>query len=85
MQAERRITQAGRNQRTHIEASSEAGTDSEPAAHTPRPHPPVEEPGEHPDEHTPETEPDRDPDADSDEPRQPPRPGKSRRLTFSEL
>jgi hypothetical protein len=79
MQAQRRITEAARHQRTNIEAPREPSTDNEPTAHTPRPHPPVEEPEEHPDEHAPETEPDRDPDTDSDEPRRPPRPGKSRR------
>jgi hypothetical protein len=67
------IAGAGRRQR--IDARSRAGV---AAAHSPRPHPPVEEPEEQPDEHAPETEPDEgDPDAPGEEPRRPPRPGKS--------
>ena len=44
-------------------------------AHTPRPHPPIEEPEEQPEEHAPETEPDSEPGPDAD----PPRPGKAPR------
>ena len=71
------------NRRTNIE--SPVGTDTgdvernDPEAHTPRPHPPIEEPEEKPDEHAPETEPDSEPDADSEQRRQPPRPGKGPR------
>jgi hypothetical protein len=71
----------GRKQRTNIESpvDTDAGRDVERGtgeAHTPRPHPPVEEPEENPEEHAPETEPDSEPDADSDQRRRPPRPGK---------
>ena len=46
-------------------------------AHTPRPHPPVEEPEEQPDEHAPETEPDDDElETPSDPGQKPTRPGK---------
>ena len=48
-------------------------------AHTPRPHPPIEEPEEQPEEHAPETEPDSEPDPDADPQRRPPRPGKAPR------
>ncbi|HKW38096.1 MAG TPA: hypothetical protein VJO54_09840 [Burkholderiales bacterium] len=48
-------------------------------AHTPRPHPPLEEP-EEPDEHVPETEPgDDELETPRDPPQRPPRPGQSRR------
>jgi hypothetical protein len=74
----------GRNRRTNIESpvDTDAAEDVErhtPEAHTPRPHPPVEEPEDNPEEHVPETEPDGDPDADSDQRRPPPRPGKAPR------
>jgi hypothetical protein len=74
----------GRNRRTNIESpvDTDAAEDVErntPEAHTPRPHPPVEEPEDNPEEHVPETEPDSDPDADSDQRRSPPRPGKAPR------
>jgi hypothetical protein len=74
----------GRNRRTNIESpiDTDPVRDVErdtPAAHTPRPHPPVEEPEDNPEEHVPETEPDSDPDADSDQRRRPPRPGKAPR------
>jgi hypothetical protein len=78
------IAVAERNRRTNIESAVDAdvATDVEgntPEAHSPRPHPPVEEPEEKPEEHAPETEPDSDPDADSDQQRRPPRPGKAPR------
>jgi hypothetical protein len=72
----------GRNGRTNIESPIDPVRDVErdtPVAHTPRPHPPVEEPEDNPEEHVPETEPDSDPDADSDQGRRPPRPGKAPR------
>lgn len=77
------IAEASRNRRTSIE--SPVGTETAdvernaPEAHTPRPHPPVEEPEDNPDEHVPETEPESEPDADSDQRRPPPRPGKAPR------
>lgn len=66
--------------RTSIESPVTTESDgSIPEAHTPRPHPPIEEPEEQPGEHTPETEPDSDPDPGSDQQRRrPPRPGKDR-------
>ncbi|MGH8799697.1 MAG: hypothetical protein ACREX7_05580 [Casimicrobiaceae bacterium] len=68
---------------THTDVESRIGVDSDDkvrAAHSPRPHPPVEEPEEQPDEHAPETEPDeRDPDPTGNPPERPPRPGKSPR------
>jgi hypothetical protein len=78
------IAGANRNRRTSIESpiDTDGATDVERSlseAHTPRPHPPVEEPEEQPDEHAPETEPDSEPDADSDQRRRPPRPGKAPR------
>ena len=77
------ITAASRTPRTNIEYPVDTDTRdverSAPEAHTPRPHPPVEEPEEMPDEHAPETEPDSEPDADSDQRRRPPRPGKASR------
>jgi hypothetical protein len=48
-------------------------------AHTPRPHPPIEEPEQQPEEHAPETEPETEPDSDADPQRRPPRPGKAPR------
>lgn len=77
------IAGGSRNRRTSVE--SPVDTDvadverSVSEAHTPRPHPPVEEPEEQPDEHAPETEPDSEPDADSEQRRRPPRPGKPAR------
>lgn len=76
------IAAAGRNRRTHVESPVDTvgGTDVEGlAAHTPRPHPPVEEPEDEPNEHAPETEPESDPDSDSDQRKRPPRPGKAAR------
>jgi hypothetical protein len=78
------IASANRSRRTSIEspADPEVAGDVERSlseAHTPRPHPPVEEPEEQPDEHAPETEPESEPDADSDPRRRPPRPGKAPR------
>jgi hypothetical protein len=79
------IAGAYRNRRTNVESPvdhPDAAADVEghtTDAHTPRPHPPVEEPEEKPDEHAPETEPDSEPDADSDQRRRPPRPGKAPR------
>jgi hypothetical protein len=74
---------ASRNRRTSIESpvDTETGDIERDVldAHTPRPHPPVEEPEEKPDEHAPETEPDSEPDGDSDQRRRPPRPGKAPR------
>lgn len=72
---------ADRSRRVSIESPVDAGPiGSVPAAHSPRPHPPVEEPEEQPDEHAPETEPDEgDAQAPSDPPRRPPRPGKAPR------
>jgi hypothetical protein len=73
---ERPINGARRDQRTNVEAPVDSDGDRNVSeAHTPRPHPPVEEPEEHPDEHAPETEPDSDSDAEPDQ-RRPPRPGK---------
>lgn len=73
------INDARRNQRTNVESPVTWESDgSIQEAHTPRPHPPVEEPEEQPEEHAPETEPDSDPDAGSDQQRRrPPRPGKA--------
>ena len=78
------IAGANRNRRTSIESpiDTDGAEDIERSiseAHTPRPHPPVEEPEEQPDEHAPETEPDSEPDADSEQQRRPPRPGKAPR------
>jgi hypothetical protein len=68
-----------RRERANIESPPSAPADSDAAqAHTPRPHPPIEEPEDNPDEHTPETEPDSEPD-DSEQRRRPPRPGKTHR------
>lgn len=66
------------SQRINIESPVDAGGDERvPSAHTPRPHPPIEEP-EEPAEHAPETEPDEgDADTPSDPQRRPPRPGKA--------
>lgn len=76
--AERPINGAHHDQRTSVEAPVDADSGGAARkAHTPRPHPPVEEPEEHPEEHVPEKEPDDDNDAD--EPRRPPRPGKAPR------
>jgi len=78
------IAGASRDRRTSIESpvDPDAAVDVERSiaeAHTPRPHPPVEEPEEQPEEHAPETEPDSEPDSDSDPRRRPPRPGKAPR------
>jgi hypothetical protein len=78
------IAAAGGNRRANIESpvDTDQGTDVESptrGAHTPRPHPPVEEPEEEPNEHAPETEPESDPDSDSDQRKRPPRPGKAPR------
>lgn len=72
---------AGPGRRISIESAVGAGAhDLPPSAHSPRPHPPVEEPEEQPDEHAPETSPDdRDTQTPSDPQRRPPRPGKSPR------
>lgn len=70
---------ADNGERTSVESPSAAPSDSGVAhAHSPRPHPPIEEPEDNPDEHPPETEPDSEPD-DSEQRRRPPRPGKTRR------
>lgn len=77
---ERPINGVRRDQRTNVEAPVDAGPGGAARkAHTPRPHPPVEEPEEHPEEHVPEKEPDDDTEAGSDEPCRPPRPGKAPR------
>ncbi len=77
------IADASRNRRTNIESPADTDTaDVErdvPEAHTPRPHPPVEEPEDNPDEHAPETEPDSEPDTDTHQRPRPPRPGKAPR------
>ena len=75
LDVERPINGARRDQRVGVEAPVNAGRE----AHTPRPHPPIEEPEEHPEEHAPEREPDGEPDSGSDPPRRPPRPGKATR------
>lgn len=74
------INGARRDRRTSIESPVTTESESSvPEAHTPRPHPPVEEPEEQPEDHAPETEPDSDPDPGSDQQRRrPPRPGKAR-------
>lgn len=72
---ERPINGARRDGRTSVEAPANDGR----GAHTPRPHPPVEEPEGQPEEHAPENEPDGDSETGSDQTRRPPRPGKAPR------
>ena len=80
VEVERPINGARRDRRTNVEAPVDAGPGGDSReAHTPRPHPPVEEPEEHPEEHVPEKEPDEDSETGSDQPRPPPRPGKAPR------
>jgi hypothetical protein len=78
LEVERPINGARRDRHTHVEAPADSDGRTASDAHTPRPHPPVEEPEEHPEEHVPETEPDSDPDTNSDPTHRPPRPGKAR-------
>jgi hypothetical protein len=69
---------ADTGERANVESPPAASSDSGAAqAHTPRPHPPIEEPEDNPEEHPPETEPDSESD-DSEQRRRPPRPGKTR-------